>query len=92
MINFNKLGGVSELDAPALERAKKSDLVTLPEDIEGTNCYNCKYISPYKNDGYAMCLQPRVRQFVNERMCCALWDNKDCYRAFGKLDKKYESK
>lgn len=90
MLKENKLGGINELDKPALERAKKADLVTLPNDVEGTNCYNCKWISKYKEEYKRMCTHPYVRQYVNERMCCAFWDNSGCYRAFGKMDKKYE--
>lgn len=58
-------------DKPSrLERAKEADLITLPENIEGTNCGNCKFVD-LKNK---MCLHPKVAQKVSEKMCCALWD------------------
>lgn len=82
MLEPNDLGGINETDKPALERAKKADLVTLPEDVEGTNCYNCKWISSYKNDEKGMCTEPHVRQYVNQRMCCILWSGKGEYRPF----------
>jgi hypothetical protein len=80
MIRDNAQGGVNETDKLALERAKKVDLITLPDDIEGTNCYNCKWISGHKSKNHAMCTHPKVRQFVNERMCCILWTNEGEYR------------
>jgi len=88
MLKENKLDGVNETDKPALERAKKVDLVTLPKDVEGTNCYNCRWISEYKHEYYAMCTEPRVRQNVNERMCCILWSGKGEYRPFKRKDIK----
>ena len=59
-----------------LMRAEKVDLITLPEAIKGTNCGNCEYM----DSGY--CDNPKVDQKVNERMCCALWDNKDVRRSW----------
>lgn len=82
MLNENDQGGVNETDRPALARAKKVDLVTLPEDIKGTNCYNCKWISKHKDKDKAMCTHSEVRQYVNGRMCCILWSNEGEYRPF----------
>lgn len=53
-----------------LERAEHSDLITLPESIEGTNCGNCKFIDLKTK----MCMNEEVNQKVNERMCCKYWD------------------
>lgn len=91
MLKENDLGGVNDMDKPALNRAKKVDLITLPEDVEGTNCYNCKWISNYKTDEKGMCTHPEVRQNVNERMCCILWEGKGEYRPF-KREKVFEVK
>lgn len=88
MLRENDQGGINEMDKPALARAKGVDLITLPDDVEGTNCYNCKWISEYKSDEKGMCTHPEVRQYVNERMCCIEWTNKDEYRPF-KRDKKF---
>lgn len=82
MLKENELGGINETDKAALERAKEADLVTLPENIPGTNCYNCHWISSYKNEEKGMCTHPRVRQYVNGRMCCILWTNPGEYRPF----------
>jgi len=57
-----------------IKRAKRVDLITLPEDVKGTNCGNCKWI----NEGF--CTHPEVKMHVNDRMCCAEWDNKGVKR------------
>lgn len=85
----NKLGGVNDTDSKALERAKKSDLVTLPEDVDGTNCYNCKWISQHRRENYSFCTHPSIRQNVNGRMCCVLWDAKGVYRPY-KQDERFK--
>lgn len=89
MLKENKLGGINETDNPALERARKVDLITLPKGVKGTNCYNCQWIASYKNPNDAICTHPKVRQYVNERMCCILWSGKGEYRPF-KRDKSLE--
>lgn len=63
-------------EATELERAKHSDLITLPDGIEGTNCFNCRYIhaTPHNEEGYRACIHPEVDQPVTERMCCKYWD------------------
>jgi hypothetical protein len=85
----NDLGGINDHDGEALERAKAVDLITLPQDIKGTNCYNCKWISSDKKSYGAMCKQPKVKQYVNQRMCCILWSSKGEYRPF-KRDKGFD--
>jgi len=89
MLRKNNQGGLLIYNKEDLERAKAADLVTLPEDVKGTNCYNCMYIFDKKDD-IGFCKHPKVAQYVNERMCCALWDNRKIYRQFGEIDKKYE--
>jgi hypothetical protein len=76
MAELNKLGGVLAKTEKELQRAKNVDLITLPLDIDGTNCGNCKYIKE------RYCTHPRVRQDVNNRMCCVLWSRKGEYRQF----------
>lgn len=83
----NDDNGINDLDKDALDRAKKADLVTLPEDVKGTNCYNCRWISKDKKAYGAMCVNKKVKQYVNARMCCALWDARGVYRPFEKDDK-----
>lgn len=89
MYTRNKQGGLDADENYLLERAKKADLVTLPENIEGTNCFNCKFITN-KSTKSGFCNHPKIKMLVNGRMCCALWDNKNCYRGFGKKDDKYD--
>ena len=83
----NNIGGVNDMDKDALERASGSDLVTLPEDVKGTNCYNCKWISRDKKAYGSMCRNPKVKQYVNSRMCCALWSAPGMYTPFEREDK-----
>ncbi len=61
---------VESEDSERLERAKKADLITLPSNIEGTNCGNCKFFDSKSS----MCKHPKVAQKVTTRMCCAYWD------------------
>lgn len=88
-IEKNDLGGVNDTDVDSLQRAKHADLVTLPEDVKGTNCFNCRWISAEKKAYGTLCRHPKVKQYVNSRMCCALWMNKGMYTPF-KRDKEFE--
>ncbi len=80
----NANGGINDMEKPALERARKADLITLPKDIRGTNCFNCRFIRDPLRGGHGFCKHPAVSQFVNERMCCALWDAFGTYRPYKK--------
>jgi hypothetical protein len=82
----NELGGLIP-DKSEKERAKKADLITLPEDVKGTNCSNCKFVKILdKEKGLGYCEHPEVDQHVTARMCCALWDNKKAERDFNKSE------
>lgn len=78
------LGGVVPAD---LDRARDVDFVTLPLNVQGTNCGNCRFVdygysrSTGESHG-AFCMHPRVRFAVNDRCCCALWDAKGTLRHF----------
>lgn len=50
-----------------LYRAKKAGLITLPEDVKGTNCGNCKFF----NKGF--CGHQEVSQPVLKSQCCDYW-------------------
>lgn len=80
----NQLGGVTNAEPGDMERAKKADLITLPPAIKGTNCFNCKYISDKDGleKGLGYCKHPKVKQYVTNRMCCALWDSSGSIRAW----------
>ncbi len=83
-----KLNTIGGYDYPKGEQpiAKKVDLITLPESVEGTNCFNCLYI---KNDDNkkGFCTHKDIRLNVTKRMCCALWDNKGALRSWEKESK-----
>lgn len=85
----NDLGGINDIDIGAIQRARKADLITLPRVVEGTNCFNCKWIDSAKKPYGKLCTHPKVKQYVNERMCCALWSAKGMYTPF-KRDKEFE--
>jgi hypothetical protein len=42
----DKNGGIIPQD---MKTAKKADLISLPPDVEGTNCGNCRFIIKMKN-------------------------------------------
>ncbi len=89
MPTFNEQGGVISNKEDELKRAKKVDLITLPRDVEGTNCFNCKWIRD-KRERIGYCSNKDVAQDVNKRMCCVKWSNKDEYRQFSGREKIYE--
>lgn len=89
MIAKNKLGGIDESEKHLLERAKEADLITLPKSVEGTNCFNCEYVTN-KTKEKGFCSHKKVLQLVNDRMCCAYWNNPGVYRAFGKESSKFK--
>ena len=71
----NELGGLIYPQAD-VAKAKAADLITLPSDVKGTNCSNCKFIKlPDK-----FCQHPKLQLPVAETMCCAYWDNKGAVR------------
>jgi mutator protein MutT len=65
------------------KRAEKTDLITLPENVTGTNCGNCMF---YNKDN-CQCVNKEVDQKVTDNMCCALWDNEEVKRPW-KQDNK----
>lgn len=67
--------------ASAVERARKVDLVTLPNDIPGTCCDNCRFVASGKD----WCDHPDVAQALpsgRKHMCCDLWDRPGVERAW----------
>lgn len=83
MAELNKLGGILARTEDELARAKNVDLITMPKDIDGTNCGNCKFIKQHH------CSHPRVNQKVNNRQCCVLWSRNGEYRQFKGRNKDY---
>lgn len=76
---LNKEGGY-DYTGKALETARNADLITLPPGIEGTNCAagNCMY----RDNG--LCIHPRIKLPVTDRMSCGWWDNTEVIRPWGK--------
>lgn len=73
------LGGILPTDK---RKAKHVDLITLPKDIQGTNCGNCKY---YEKDGdHGYCKHKEVEMHVTARQCCAKWTATGAFRAWEK--------
>lgn len=64
--------------------AEPVDLITLPSDIVGTNCANCKFIQDKEEAlrGKGYCIHPKILLPVTARMCCALWDNTHAIRSW----------
>lgn len=71
-IIINKLGGINNVMDDCVNRAKEVDLITLPKDIKGANCSNCAFFNDI-SERIGYCLHKRVKQNVNNRMCCVLW-------------------
>lgn len=67
-------------DAERLKHAEEYDLITLPKNIKGTNCGNCKFIELVNE----YCKNPKIDQKVTFNMCCALWDADGVKRAWVK--------
>lgn len=61
---------------------KRVDLITLPDDVEGTNCGNCKHATTTSEGSGLFCLNDEIKDYVTERMCCSLWDNSGVERKF----------
>jgi len=82
---LNESGGYEYLEKD-LDRAKKADLIILPDEVEGTNCANCKYVEVLNTKkGLGFCKHPDIQLPVTARMCCALWDN-------AKVERQWENK
>lgn len=68
--NLNQQGGIASRGADDLALAKKGDLITLPGKEQPIDARECAH--------------PEIKQPVNNRMCCAYWDNPGAYREFKK--------
>ena len=77
----NKLGGMNPENSKQIEKFKKYDLITLPKDVSGTNCSNCKFVTNIKN-GVGFCDNKKIKEHVTARNCCVLWDAKGVIRSW----------
>ncbi len=76
-VRNDRFGGLVPQD---MKKAKHVDLITLPPDIKGTNCGNCKFM---ENN---FCVHKEIQMPVNARMCCKYWDNEEVERPWGEMD------
>jgi hypothetical protein len=74
-------GGLVPAD---MKKAKHVDLITLPANVPGTNCSNCKHME--KDGDHGWCNHPEIEMPVNHRMCCKYWDNAGVHRPWGKIE------
>ena len=65
----NPQGGINPQDDAGLKRAAAADLITMP--------------GKQKVSSKIMCGHPKVKLWVNSRMCCAFWDAPGTYRSYG---------
>lgn len=90
-ISLNSKGGFNydfrNGSEQAVWTAEKVDLLTLPKNVEGTNCSNCSFYQTIdKEKGYGFCKNEKIKLPVTSRMCCALWDNKNATRQWKKFE------
>src|SRR6185437_1927586 len=81
-VEKNKIGGFDPDTGEQTHIFKRADLITLPEDVKGTNCGNCRFARKVGNLGF--CTHEKVHQWVTPRMCCAFWDNPGARRIWEK--------
>jgi hypothetical protein len=74
----NKLGGFDPETKEQVNIFKHVDLITLPKEVEGTNCSNCRFVRKQNNLGF--CTHKEIQQWVTPRMCCAYWSHDDVKR------------
>jgi len=75
---LNERGGY-DYSGKALDRAREADLITLPENIEGTTCAekNCMYGKEN------ICIHPKILLPITDRQTCGWWNNEDVIRPWG---------
>ncbi len=79
---FNELGGY-EYSQEDQEIAKSVDLITLPESVDGTNCFNCIYVKKWDSEA-GFCMHKKIKLPITAKMCCSLWDAEGAVRSWEK--------
>jgi hypothetical protein len=79
-LETNQQGGFDPQTDPQIKRFKHVDLITLPEDIKGTNCGNCSYMRHQGKIGF--CTHKEIQDWVTDRNCCAYWDHPNARRSW----------
>ncbi len=69
---LNDEGGINPKAGDEMKKAEKADLITLPggtkEDAEVKR----------------FCMNPKIKMYVTQRMCCSYWDNEQVKRPWKK--------
>lgn len=76
---LNRQGGIVPSNNAERQRARRTDLGTLPKSISGATCASCEYMEVLE-DGTHWCINTNVDQVVSKRMVCSLWDAKGFLR------------
>jgi hypothetical protein len=87
LLKWNPQGGVDPRSPEEMAAAQAVDLITLPEEVEGSNCGNCKFfrnLDPGLGSGF--CTHPEVKLDVTNRMKCSRWDQLGTYRPWEAVD------
>ena len=84
---MEKVNEKNKENMSALERAKHVDLITLPKEIKGTNCGNCKFFNVEKS----FCDHYEVAQEVKTNMCCKEWFAEGAIRTWEKKSENMET-
>jgi hypothetical protein len=75
----NSYGGLSPHNAEEKKIHKHADLITLPPEVKGTNCGNCKFVKDMKK-GVGYCTHHDLECYVTDRMCCSYWNHEKVKR------------
>lgn len=81
-LETNSQGGFDPQSDKQNQKFKKVDLLTLPEEVKGTNCGNCEYMRKQGKIGF--CKHEDVQDWVTDRMCCNRWSHEGARRAWEK--------
>jgi hypothetical protein len=81
-LETNNQGGFDPQTQAQIKRFKHVDLITLPENIEGTHCGNCSFVR--SSDDVGFCTHSEIQDWVNKRMCCKYWNHEGVRRSWEK--------
>lgn len=80
LFSLNRNGGMDYASEFDRDRARAADLITLPREINGTNCGNCLY--SVKSKSGMECDNPKLHGIaITSRQCCAYWDHQGSIRS-----------
>jgi hypothetical protein len=82
-LETNNQGGFDAQNKEQTKRHKHADLITLPENVKGTNCGNCSFMI-LQGEKVGFCKHPEIQDWVTTRMCCAYWTHEGVKRSWEK--------